>query len=129
MPDGLWWMTATVWMESAGEPFAGQLGVAWVIKTRMGTDHSACRIVLAPQQFSAWNSSSPLRMKLEDAERDVAWASCARAAAAAWYGLLADPTNGATHYLALGSVATVPSWYDATRVTATIGHHTFLKLP
>jgi spore germination cell wall hydrolase CwlJ-like protein len=60
------------------------------------------------------------------------WLESMKAAAAALFDLLPDPTNGATHYLNPETVLRVagkmPSWYDPAKITTRIGRHEFLRL-
>lgn len=129
--EELRWVAQTVWMEAGGEPEEGKRGVAWVIRNRLRPDRNWVATVLAPLQFSCWNGNSPTRGRLPSCEQDVAWLPSVRAACGAYFGLDTDPTNGATHYCTTTLIGSPqqPDWYDATRVTATLGRHVFLKLP
>lgn len=134
------WIAATVVMESGGEPWLGQLAVAWVVVNRMRTRaQSASDVALAPWQFSAWNTGSPTRARLDTAD-DATWASAYKAACAAYFDLAPDPTSGATFYLNVDTVVRVaghlPKWArdpanpkvpDEQRVVARIGAHTFMR--
>lgn len=91
----------TVKMEAEGEDFTGKLCVAYVIVNRMQQRRqSASDVVLAPFQFSCWNTKEPPRLRLDDQEthRQV-WIDSYKAAWAALYGILPDPTRGCTSYL------------------------------
>jgi len=124
----LYFVAATVWMEAQGEPWEGKRGVAWVIQNRTPPGASYSRTVLAPAQFSCWNTNSAVRLRLGTAHLDSAWPTCVSAAAEALSGSDPDPTGGATYYLR-SDLNPKPDWYDASRVTATFGAHQFLKLP
>jgi spore germination cell wall hydrolase CwlJ-like protein len=135
--DDLTLLAATVYMESGGEPFEGKLAVAWVIVNRdaTGPDPGLDDVILRPWAFSAWNTDHRARAALQTAmnERPVAWVESMKAAAAALFGLVPDPTNGATHYLNEALTRTIrggtlPDWFDADKVTARLGQHTFLRL-
>lgn len=119
----LWWLAETVRLEAGGEHETGQLAVACVIVTRSHKKVFSIReTVLAPLQFSCWNGNSAPR------QRDEFQWSCWQAACAAYFSLATDPSKGATHYLRT-DLDPKPAWYDPSRVTATIGRHTFLRLP
>ena len=127
--DQLWMGAATVAMEAQGESWEGKLGVAFVLVGRPGSIMDAA---LKRLQFSCWNSDSTTRAGLDDLDPRV-WEECYKAACAAYFALVPDPTHGATHYLNPVVVRQInngvmPSWYDPARVTATIGRHEFLKL-
>lgn len=125
----LFFLASTVWGEARGEPYGGQLGVAFVVMNRVRAKRAdVCAVVLAPLQFSFWNGNSAARATLGDLEDSPAWLSCHRAACAAYHALVDDPTEQANHYL-VATLEPKPSWYDRTRITATIGRHVFLKLP
>lgn len=40
---------------------------------------------------------------------------------------VSDPTNGATHYVAYGSLKRIPKWARLFDTVATIENHTFLR--
>lgn len=126
--DDLLLLAATVKQEAEGEPWEGQLGVAWVIMNRaVRRGRSIADVVFDPHDFSAWNTDSPTRLRLDDIEPEV-WAGCYKAACAAYFALVPDPTRGADHYLNPEAVVRLPSWYDPAKVTARIGRHKFLRL-
>lgn len=57
----------TIMQEAAGEPYAGKLAVAEVIRNRMqqkySSDGTVSGTVLRPKQFSGWNTSDPGRIR------------------------------------------------------------------
>ena len=128
--DELYLLAITVAMEAGGEPEAGQLAVAYVIVNRDGGVSDA---IFKPWQFSAWNTDSPARMNL-DLVPDATFRQCYRTAGAAYFGLLPDPSGGATHYLneeatkKARPTGDLPAWFDEAKVTARIGRHTFLRI-
>jgi len=131
--DEIYFLILTVEQEAGWEPFDGQLGVAYVIMNRSRSSKSSViDTVLRSMQFSCWNTDSPTRMNI-DTIPDKVLRDCYKAAVAAFFGLLPDPTKGATHYLNEGVTkklrnGTLPGWFDETKVTTRIGNHTFLKL-
>lgn len=126
------WAVATVYMEAGGEPHEGKLAVAYAILNRAAAERrSISDVVLQPWHFSAWNTDSPTRMRLDTLD-ERAWTECASAFLAAFLDKVPDPTRGATHYLNEELTrrirgGSLPSWFDEAKVTARIGRHTFLK--
>ncbi len=133
-PTDLDWAAMTIKMEAEGEPYEGKLGVAFVIANRMrATGRSAADVVLRPFQFSCWNTTEPTRRRLDDVDTNRAvWAESYKAAAAALFGLVTDPTRGATSYLN-PAVTTAEqerrAGYVRANVRAEIGaHHFFIAV-
>lgn len=120
----------TLWGEARGEGTQGMQAVANVIMNRVkkGGWYGATpkEVCLKPSQFSCWLKSDPNRSKLlavNDSDSNFVLAK--QIAKNAVNGKLLDITNGATHYLALGSLSKVPSWANDMKKTASIGNHTF----
>lgn len=120
----------TLWGEARGEGMQGMQAVANVIMNRvkkggwLGTTPE--EVCLKPYQFSCWLKSDPNRDKLLAVnESDSNFAVAKQLATQAVNGKLPDITGGATHYLALKSLSTVPSWANSMKKVATIGNHTF----
>ena len=123
-------MARTAWGEARGEGTQGMQAVLNVIMNRVkaGSWYGATpkEVCLKKSQFSVWNTDDPnyAPMLMVD-ETDKNFATAMELAMAAYYGNLPDITNGATNYLALGSLTKIPSWtYKMTEV-ASIGNHTF----
>lgn len=77
-------------------------------------------------EFSCWNANDPNRALIESvAPGDKVFDICRRVARRALRGLLADPTNGATHY---HTKAILPRWARAQAPVAEIGEHLFYRL-
>ena len=77
-------------------------------------------------QFSVWNKSDPnYAPMLAVNDSDDSFAVAKNLAGLAYAGALPDITNGATNYLALGSLSKAPSWVNKMQVVASIGNHTF----
>jgi cell wall hydrolase len=127
-------LARTRYGEARGEHWLGQVAVAWVIKTRTASPRiwraTVREVCQQPWQFSCWNPNDPNRRLLLGltAEQDATFRTCLAAAAVVLTDLAPDPTGGANHYLNLKVLAQPPRWYDATKVTATLGRHTFLRL-
>jgi len=127
--DEIFFLVWTVVQEASGEPFEGQLAVAYAILNRGG---SVTDTIFRSYQFSSWNTDSPTRMNL-DIISNSALMECYKASVAAYFKLIPDPSKGATHYLNEEVTrkmrgGTLPSWFDESKVTARIGRHTFLRL-
>lgn len=143
--DDLTLTATTVYLEGEGEPDEGKLAIAWAIRNRMDAQRRTARQVIlgveglvdgdgrAYEAFSCWNDDYVRQRTARLIAPDpVLWEACWRASAAALWGLLPDPTKGATFYL--NPVLTrqirprhdLPSWYDPARVTFRAGHHEFL---
>jgi N-acetylmuramoyl-L-alanine amidase len=123
----------TVWAEARGEPWLGQVAVAWVIRNRAscpgwwGTDLiSVCR---APAQFSCWHDEQLERLTqagFHERSFRIAYA----ATIVALEGIMQDPTHGATHYYSpkgMKPPGSVPKWVSGMDATVTIGNHEFFR--
>lgn len=124
------YMARTAWGEARGEGLQGMQAVLNVIMNRVkaGSWYGATpkEVCLKKSQFSVWNTDDPnyAPMLIVD-ETDKNFAAAMELATAAYYGSLPDITNGATNYLALGSMSYTPSWVKDMRLVAQIGNHTF----
>lgn len=133
-PSALDWIAMTVKMEAEGEAYVGKLAVACAIVNRMQANRaSASDVVLRAFQFSAWNTKEPTRMRLDDYETNHAvWADSYKAAAAALFELVDDPTRGATSYLNPTTTTAEQrrnAGYRRENVRAEIGaHHFFMAV-
>jgi N-acetylmuramoyl-L-alanine amidase len=118
-----------VLMEARGEPNAGQIGVAWVTRTRADErDLSPCEVVFEPAQFS-W-TSYPLSRIVRTATANQE--TLLEAQDWAWKVMVEnvpDPTKGANHFWAHRMIRP-PLWarraIPGTRVV--IGGHTFARI-
>lgn len=123
----------TVAMEAEGEPFTGKLGVAYTIVNRARKwGKSISDVCLKGWQFSAWNTDSNTRTRLDEIS-DAIMLESLKAAEGAYRGHFADPTNGATHYLnepltrQIRGDGTLPSWVSRLTKTVDIGRHSFYR--
>ena len=129
MTTDLDWIAMTVWGEARGESFQGKLAVAYVICNRMTkAQTSACAVVLKPWQFSFWNTDDPSRHRMQPSFTNADWRDSYKAAAAAYFATLPDPTKGSTSYLN-PKVCTADqkkrAGYTRERVVTSIGNHDF----
>lgn len=127
IPDHVW-AELTIWMEARGEPYDGQCAVAEVIWTRMlrryTSDGTVPGTVLAPYQFSCWNTDDRQRLRaamLEDTDAQLEM--CRQA----WNDVRAGRSvvPGAMLYLNPDLVHRLPSWADQAKEVARIGRHVF----
>jgi len=129
MIDQVDWIALTVKQEAEGEEYEGKLAVAFVIVNRMAQKkRSASDVVLAPWQFSCWNTESLTKMRLEVDMMNAAWRDSYAAASAAFHRTVDDPTRGATSYLnpdLCSPSQQVNAGYAKSIVRATIGRHDF----
>lgn len=116
----------TIWMEARGEKQEGKIAVGEVIRNRMKQgNNTAAEIVLAPSQFSCWNTKDPNRIQAMSLEKDdPKYIECLDA----WRRSASTSlTKGANHYFNPAVVAR-PTWADPKKRVATIGSHEFYKL-
>lgn len=122
-------VSRTVYGEARGEPFAGKLAVAWVIKNRASKGgwwgSTPSTVCLKPYQFSCWNANDPNRRKIESVKPDnEGFRQSVLAAALVLGDMEPDPTDGATHY----HVADLdPKWAAGKEPVKKIGNHVFYK--
>lgn len=129
-------LARTIWGEARGEGSIGMQAVACVILNRWKVaqsrggrywwGNSIIAICRKPYQFSAWNRNDPNFRKMRRVdESNIYFVTAKRLARRAVYGMLEDPTGGATHYHAIGITAI---WAHGEKPCAVIGDHIFYKL-
>jgi N-acetylmuramoyl-L-alanine amidase len=124
-------LAKTIYGEARGERFIGQIAVAWVVRNRVAARRpwygsGIIGVCTKPLQFSCWNRFDPNRKLLDELKPDNPRYLKARDAALhVLNGEVEDPTDGATHYLALGSLKKIPSWVAYMKQTVKLGAHTF----
>ncbi len=134
-------LSVTVAMEAANQSDRGMLGVAHAIVNRCRAQaQSVPDVVFAAHQFSSWTTGSVTLRWLDTLPPAILW-RCRRAAAAAYYELVPDPTHGAEFYLnpeltkKLRGDGTLPPWardprdptkLDDRRVTMREGTHVWM---
>ena len=114
-------LTVLIVLEAEGEPTLGQAAVAHVAVNRARKLGRPLEEVL----FARWEFTGFWVSRRVDRQ---AFQQASHVAAQVHRGVIPDPTHGATHYLNLARVRTVPIWYEERYVTTTIGRHTFLRL-
>ena len=131
----------TIWLEAGGEPQAGRVGVAEVIRNRMHRHgRTLAAILFQPWQFSCWNTDDPRRAHAMQLEEDAPGVTeCLLAWKTAREG--STVVQGALYYLnpevtVVLRAGTLPPWatdpsdssrLDESLVTARIGRHAFLR--
>lgn len=123
----------TVWAEARGQPWEGQLAVAYVIRNRAEAPgwwgHGVAGVCQAPYQFSCWNakvSQGSQRDRLMDVKtlQHPAMVTAMQAVDVAFAGTQPDPTHGATYYCTK-AVVDKTSWARGKTPSAIIGAHVF----
>jgi len=119
----------TVFREAGGEPFAGKVAVARVIRNRARPEHRPWPdtlegVCLQKAQFSCWNPGEPAcsRVPIRGTADWACFLDCLRAVEESE---ILDPTDGATHYY--NPKLADPPWAKHLTVIREIGHHRFLK--
>lgn len=133
--DELEVLAKTIYGEARGERVEGMEAVACVILNRAkvakdkggkfwwGNDVKS--VCLKPYQFSCWNDNDPNSSLLcKDLTGKLAYDQCLEVAKHALMGILADKTNGATHY---HTSYCKPKWAKDKKPCAIIGNHYFYK--
>ena len=123
-------VATTLWGEARGEGEKGMQAVMNVIMNRTkGNFKKAKDVVLAPKQFSMWNSVTNAEgtalaaaQKYRGGEQ---WQQAIRIVDLAASGKLPDITGGATFYF--NPKKSNPSWAKKMKKAVTIGNHDFYK--
>lgn len=123
--------TRTVWGEARGEPYLGQVAVAWVIRNRATWKPAAwwgssvAKVCLMHAQFSCWLDSDPNKPKLAALEAGSdEYRGIYEIVRAVMAGEVDDPTFGATHYEVAGTNA---AWARGLHPVSIIRHHEFFR--
>lgn len=119
----------TIIAEAGNQPFAGQTGVAAVMRNRAvdggyGGD-TLPGVIQKPAAFEPWNTAEGRDKMAAIPASDPRYASAGKALDAAYFGN--DPTEGATHFVAPAAQAALgrpmPAWAKGDGTT--IGDHVF----
>lgn len=125
----------TIMQEAAGEPYAGKLAVAEVIRNRMqkkyASDGTISGTVLRPKQFSGWNTNDPGRIRNMRIDTDD---KVVRECVSAWHEAQSgsNTTNNAVLYYNPDIIHDTPEWAlpDSAMLVAVVGqHHFFVPRP
>jgi N-acetylmuramoyl-L-alanine amidase len=122
----------TVYGEARGQPFRGQIAVAWVVLNRARHPsitwwgEGIAGVCLKAKQFSCWNPDDPNSPLVRAANDNMpSFIKATAAAALVLSGEMPDPTQSATHYHA-DSIPR-PPWTVGAKQTVTIGNHIFYR--
>lgn len=125
----------TVYGEARGEPFAGQVAVAWVIRNRATWEppawwgHTVSAVCNKPYQFSCHNANDPnCRIVQALSDNNLVYLTLLHGVVEpVMAGDIPDLTLGATHYKVRGTKA---SWDKAVEdiEPVSIGAHDFYRL-
>lgn len=123
-------LSRTIYGESRGESYIGQIAVAWVVKNRAAKPSwwgkTIEEVCFKPSQFSCWNHGDPNLDVIHAATPNVeTYLRAMGIAALVIAGNIPDPTEGATHYHSTGIGP--PLWSEKMAKTVVIGHHQFYK--
>lgn len=116
----------TIWQEARGESHEGRVAIGEVIRNRMKqrvhSDGTVAGTVLAPYQFSGYNTKDPNRIPSFLLDDD---SPCCCDCRTAWdESETTNLTKGATFYYNPRVVGT-PAWAVPAKHVATVGHHEF----
>ncbi len=112
-------MAHAVYHEARGEPSAGQVAVAYVVKNRVGHPgfaNSICGVVYQPHQFTNIRQTKPNK-------NSKSWAYAVETSLRVLRGQAKDPTAGRKYFYAQAVVR--PRW-SAGKKKVIIGRHTFV---
>lgn len=121
----------TIMQEAAGEPYAGKLAVAEVIRRRtekhVQSDGTVAGTVLRSYQFSGWNTKpDALRIRtaqLQDTDHGT------EDAQKAWRESITSRTVAdAVFYCNLSVLPRPPAWATPDKFVVKIGHHSFYRI-
>ena len=113
-----------IYFEARGEGRLGQIAIAAVVLNRLASARypaTICAVILDEGQFP-WVKGD---LSIEDERAFLLARSVALHMMA---GVFTDPTGGANHFYA-PALVDPPAWAQSEFYTATIGRHTFFKLP
>lgn len=134
-------LATMIYGEARGESERGQVAVAYTAVNR-AVNKTVCKVVLAPKQYSIFNDNPVLRTaalsaNIEPLQKntidEASWEQAVRVAGLVIRKKVADPTNGATHYIAEKLMRSkgyrFPKWSRVYTLVAVFGDHKFYKKP
>jgi spore germination cell wall hydrolase CwlJ-like protein len=132
-------LATMIYGEARSEPVRGQVAVAYTAINR-AVNKSVCQVVLAPMQYSIFNNNPELRAialspVLEPTQHNTidedSWDQAMQTARLVIKSKIADPTGGATHYIADKVMKLkgyrYPKWSKQFTQVADINNHRFFK--
>lgn len=127
MNDQFIW-ALTVWREARGEPYQGQVAVAWeILNAAKKYSRSIYAECTHPLRYSSVTYKKDPQLANFPLEKEPNWVTIQHLIEDIVAGKLTDPTNGATLYYA--DTIPFPESWDKTKVQETvhIGHHIFFR--
>lgn len=128
------YLALTIYREARGEPLSAKAGVAWTVLNRMQVNpkswgNSIDAVVTKKWQYSSLTDPKDPQLTRWPLLSDQAWVDCLACADEVLRGVLADPTNGSTHYHDI-SIAP-PSWATSPEAQpkGKFGRINFYRLP
>jgi hypothetical protein len=126
----LWTVAQTLVGEARGEPFLGQVAVAWVIRNRQ--EHHVrwqgmclADICTSRAQFSCWNAKDPNRPVIQALTLDdPIFVHALHVALTVLGNEIGSPVGLATHFYA---GTRVPAWAKGKTPVVVIGRHRFFE--
>lgn len=111
-------LATNIYFESRGEPFWGQVAVAYVTHNRVkASGRTYCEEVYAPKQFS-WTEDKSLKIDFSSEQ----WRQAVIVAKN--FKKWEDITKGATHF---HNYTVMPAWSKKLILSVVIGGHTFYR--
>jgi N-acetylmuramoyl-L-alanine amidase len=121
-------LARTLWGEARGEPEAGQVAVAHVIRNRaVARGTSATIECQRPAQFSCWWDAQAPRLRSLPEREPAAYAKFLALAKRAW-AMDEDTVKGSRHYYAPAGMdppGRVPDWAKGKTPAVVVGGHLF----
>lgn len=124
----------TIFGEARGEPTAGQMAVAWVIRNRVEQPSwwgkTPDEVCTHPYQFSCWNANDPNSSLLKlMSSHNLRYQWFLGVVKVVFKSQGTDPTGGATHYKVRGTKASWDSEVEQKGIApVSIGKHDFFKI-
>ncbi len=122
-------LSLVIWRESRGEPLAGKIGVACVIRNRVTADKVGpnrwAATISEKAQFSSMTIPGDPNLVEWPEDNDPSWTTSMMIAEGVYVGTVADNTEGALNYANL-SVCN-PPWAHTMTETVVLGNQTFFK--
>lgn len=132
-------LATMIYGEARGEVKAGQVAVAYTALNR-AVNRSVCDVILAPKQYSIFNGNKELiavatspdkNPELKNEVDEESWETAVAVAQSVMNKEVADPTKGATHYLAPKVMESkgykYPKWSVKYKLVTVIDNHKFYK--
>lgn len=117
-----------IWMEAAFEKFEGKVAVGEVMRNRLKSGNfgkTLVDVILAPYQFSGWNTKDPQRIRAFKLEHtNDRFVECQQAWQAS---ATSNFTSYATFYYNPKVVLQPPAWAHPAKFVCEIGSHFFYR--